>query len=80
MSQILDAALVSLKNPELLLAAEESKIQKESDHAAALNAEMAYHKSAEPARPLDSDRSLAKSDTLTSQTSDGVSDDSSQSA
>ena len=71
---------MSLKNPELLLAAEESKIQKESDHAAALNAEVAYHKSAEPARPLDSDRSLTKSETLTSQTSDGVSDDSSQSA
>ena len=58
MCQILDAALVSLKNPELMNAAEESKIRKESENAAAANAEIAYSKLDDATRPLDSDRSF----------------------
>ena len=59
MCQILDAALVSLKNPQLLNAAEESKIRKESENAAAANAEIAYSSKLDDAtRPLDSDRSF----------------------
>ncbi len=73
---ILDAALVSLKNPELLQAAQESKIQKESELAATSNAEMAFCKTGDPARPLDSDRTLESSGKSTSRTSDGASDDS----
>jgi hypothetical protein len=76
--RILDAALVSLKNPELVHAAQEHKIQRESDLAAASNAETAFGKNGDAARPLDSDRTLASSGKSTSRTSDVASEDSQQ--
>jgi hypothetical protein len=80
MCQILDAALASLKNPELMIAAEESKIQKESESAAAANAEVAYSKFDGSTRPLDSDRSLqASSVKSVSLSQDDISEGSSQS-
>jgi hypothetical protein len=77
--QILDAALVSLKNPELINAAEESRVRKDSENAAASNAEVVFSKSVEAARQLDSDRTLhASSGMSTSRASDDASDISSQ--
>ena len=77
--QILDAALVSLKNPELITAAEEARVRKDSQNAAASNAEVVFSKSDNPARQLDSDRTLhASSGMSTSRTSDDASDISSQ--
>jgi hypothetical protein len=51
---------VSLKNPELINAAEESKIRKESANAAAANADVVYCKIDGSTHPLDSDRSFPK--------------------
>ena len=80
MCQILDAALVSLKNPELINAAEESKIRKESENAAAANAEIAYSKLDDATRPLDSDRSFQTASVKSASLSqDDMSEGSSQS-
>jgi hypothetical protein len=80
MCQILDAALVSLKNPELMNAAEESKIRKESENAAAANAEIAYSKLDDATRPLDSDRSFQTASVKSASLSqDDMSEGSSQS-
>ena len=78
MCQILDAALVSLKNPELMNAAEESKIRKESENAAAANAEIAYSKSGSDYRLESDTRSLPSSGLSTGQSQDEASDSSSQ--
>jgi hypothetical protein len=78
--QILEAALTTLKNTELIHAAEESKIRKESEHAAAVNAEVAYCKYDGSTLPLDSDRSLSASSIQSASLSkDDVSEGSSQS-
>ncbi len=80
MCQILDAALVSLKNPELMSAAEESKVRKESENAATANAEIVYSKLDDLTRPLDSDRSFQTSSVKSASLSqDDVSVGSSQS-
>jgi hypothetical protein len=79
MSLILDAALVSLKNPELINAAEESKIRRESAQAASANAEIAYRGNSGSDYRLESDtRSLASSALSTGQSQDEASDSSSQ--
>ena len=78
MSLILDAALVSLKNPELIYAAEESKIRRESAQAASANAEIAYSKSGSDYRLESDTRSLPSSGLSTGQSQDEASDSSSQ--
>jgi hypothetical protein len=79
-SQILDAALATLKDPLLIHAAEESAFLKETNDAAMANAEIAFGKSGESARPMDSDRALqAPSGMTTARSLDEVSDSSSQS-
>jgi hypothetical protein len=79
MCLILDAALVSLKNPELVNAAEESKHRRESEQAASANAENVYSKSHDSDNRLDLDTSLLPSSgTSTGQSRDEASDSSSQ--
>ena len=76
--QILEAALASQKNAELVRAAEESKTQKESQRAASANAEIIYSKTSDSVISLDLERTMSSSRALlTSRSQDESSETSS---